>query len=358
MGNPDPLGEITAQVSTTNDVTDNNDKALPFTLDGPVQAGPILADPAITGGDPGGSRINYSPFLQEIDERYYNAGVPDPSGVLTRLAELYADSEQLDIGEDHLLVRLEDPDSSGSDDTMGFASFQFNSFQHASWTPDSDGGQFIYRAPGRDDESFFAGYETDGDFTTLQIEHIPDEIDVDFDKTEHLVYTASTSPGEIDFYQGPGDDTTGLFAGDADDATRAVIRSTPNEVRVFWDFSFPNGGAFMDASNEFEILFLTQDGGNRITAGLTLEDLHVGWGIDLFSFDVTKSIEIWNPVGDNLVIPIAWELFQAKAGIDNDADDLTLGTYRTSTKSERILIKSMWRASSRPTISSTHQRLS
>ena len=325
VGNPDPLGEITAQISTTNNVDDNNAKVLPFTLDGPVQGGPILADPAITAGDPGGSRINYTPFLQEIDERYYNGGVPDPSGVLIRLAELYADSEQLDTGEDHLLVRMEDPNTTGSDDTMGFAAFQFNSFQHLSWTPDADGGRFIYRAPGRGDEPFFAGYETDEEFTTLQIEHIPDEIDVDLDETEHLTYTASASPGEIDVYQGPGDGVTGLFAGDGDDAIRAIIRNTPDEVRVFWDFGFPNGGAFMDASNEFEILFLTQDGGSRITAGLTLEDLHVGWGIDLFSFDVTDDITIWNPFGDDLVIPIAWEIFEAKAGIDNDADGLTLG---------------------------------
>jgi hypothetical protein len=322
-GNPDALEQIEALVSTTKVEAENNDKALPFTQDGPVQGGPILGDPGITGGDPGGSRINYSPFLQEIDERYYNGGVPDPAGVLTRLAELYADSEQLDLGEDHLLVRMEDVDPGGGDDAVGFASFEFNDFQRLSWTPDANGGQFVFRAPGRGDESFFAGYETDGEFTTLQIEHIPDEVIVDFDDSEHLVYTASASPGEIDFYQGPaGPD--GLFAGDNANATRALMRNTPDSVRVFWDFGFPNGGAFMDASNEFEILFLTQDGSSRITAGLTLEDLHLEYGIEFLSFDVTKSIEIWNPFGDNLVIPIAWELFQAKAGIDNDADGLTL----------------------------------
>lgn len=318
LGNPDSLTEIEALVSTTNDAVDNAMKVLPFTLDGPVQGGTILADPTITGGDPGGSRINYSQFLQEIDERYYNEGVPDPSGVLTRLAELYADSEQLDFNEDHLLIRM------GSGDTPDFASFQFNDFQHSSWTPDADGGRFIYRAPNRADESFFAGYEDAGTFTTIEIEHIPDEIDVDLDTSEHLTYTASTSPGEIDLYHGPGDATTGLFASDADDAVRAVIRNTPDEIRIFWDFGFPSGGAFMDASNEFELLFLTQDGDKRITAGLTLEDLHLGWGFDLFSFDVTDSIEIWNPFGDNLVIPTAWEIFEAKAGIDNDADGLTL----------------------------------
>ena len=153
---------------------------------------------------------------------------------------------------------------------------------------------------------------------------MPDSITVDFDKTEHLVYTASSSPGEIDFYQGPGDGTNGLFAGDTDDATRAVMLDTPSSLRVFWNFSFPNGGAFMDASNPFTLLFLTQDGSSRITAGLTMEDLHIGWGIDILSFDVTKSIEIWNPFGPNLVIPLAWELFQFRAGIDNDADGLTL----------------------------------
>jgi len=320
-GNPDGLDSIQALVSTTKDVTENNTKVLPFTLDGPVQAGAVL-----NGLGAGGSRINYSHFLQEVDKRYYNAGdaVVDPSQVLSRLANLYAGSEQLDTGEDHLLVRMENLDESAGDEAIGFASLRYSDFQHVSWTPDANGGQFIYRAPGRGNAGFFAGYEQDDTFTSFQIDAIPDEIVVDLDDREHLTYTASASPGDIDVYYGPGDTTNGLFAADNSNATRGILRNTPSSVRIFWDFSFPNGGAFMDASNPFDLLFLTQDGTNRITAGLTLEDLHVGWGIDLFSFDITKSIEIWNPFGDNLVIPVAWELFQAKAGIDNNADGLTL----------------------------------
>jgi hypothetical protein len=319
-GNPDGIDQITALASTSKSVTTNNERMLPFQLNGPVDVGgPILNDPLVTGPGPGGSRINYTHFLQEVDRRYYNGGVPDPSGILSRLAKLYADSEQLDTGEDHLIVRK-------SGDDINFLHLDFNDFQKAAWTPNANGGIFEYAAPGRGDESFFAGQEEDGEFTTIEIEHVPDSIVVDFDKTEHLVYDASTSPGEIDFYQGPGDGTTGLFAGDTDDATRAIMLDAPSDVRVFWNFSFPNGGAFFDASNPFTLLFLTQDGSSRITAGVAMEDLHVGWGIDVLSFDVTKSIEIWNPFGDNFVIPIAWELFQFRAGIDNDADGLTLAT--------------------------------
>ena len=320
-GAPDPLGEIQALVSTTNDTGQNNDKALPFTQDGPIQGGAVLGDPSVVGGGgPGGSRINYSEFLQEIDTRFYNEGIPTPTpnGVLIRLAELYADSEQLDAGEDHLLVRKDGDD-------VDFASFQFTGFQHLSWTPNANGGQFVFEAPGRGDLPFFGGYEDADVFSTLQIEHIPDHIDFDLDKTEHLTYSASASPGEIDFYQGPATDD-GLFAGDGDDAMRAIMRNTPTEVRIFWTFSFPSGGAFFDASNPFELLFLTQDGSSRITAGLSLEDLEVAYGIELLSFDVTNSLTIPNPLpfcGD-LVIPIAWALFEAKAGIDNDADGLTL----------------------------------
>ena len=322
-GNPDGIDQITALASTSKSVATNNERMLPFQLNGPVQGGPILGDPAVTGPGPGGSRINYTHFLQEVDRRYYNAGVPDPSGILSRLAKLYADSEQLDTGEDHVIVRK-------SGDDIGFLHLDFNDFQKAAWTPDANGGEFVYRAPGRGDESFFAGQEEDGEFTTLQIEHVPDSITVDFDDTEHLTYFASSSPGEIDFYQGPGNGTDGLFASDTDNATRAVILNAPVSIRVFWNFSFPNGGAFMDSTpadpdNPMQILFLTQDGSTRITAGVTLEDLHIGWGIDILSFDVTKSIEIWNPFGDNFVIPIAWELFQFRAGIDNDADGLNLG---------------------------------
>jgi hypothetical protein len=105
---------------------------------------------------------------------------------------------------------------------------------------------------------------------------------------------------------------------------RAILRDAPSVVRILWDFSFPDGGAIMDTNSPggFELLFLTQDGSTRITAGAHLEDLHIGWGIDVLSFDVTKQIEIWNPFGDNFIIPLAWELFQFRAGIDNDADDV------------------------------------
>ena len=325
--NADALGEISVLISTSNNDTDANaNKLLPFTLVGPVDSGgAILNDPAVTGAGPGGSRIQYSHFLQEIDRRYYNAEPgANPSDVLTRLAELYADGERLSGGEDHLIVRKEDLANDGGDDGIGFATFNFNDFQHASWTPDANGGAFRYAAPGRGDDPFFAGMEEDDVFTTLQIDHVPDSIVVDIDKTNHVVYEASTSPGDIDLYRGPGNNTDGLFASEADDAMRAILRDAPANVRIFWDFSFPDGGAFMDTDSPggFELLFLTQDGSTRITAGVHLEDLHIGWGIDVLSFDVTKQIEIWNPFGDNFTIDIAWELFQFRAGIDNDADDL------------------------------------
>ena len=325
--NADAIGQISALVSTSKADADNDAKVLPFTLVGPVDSGgPILNDPAVTGvTGPGGSRIQYSHFLQEIDRRYYNAepGV-NPSDVLTRLAELYADGERLSPGEDHLVVRMEDLANDGGDDGIGFAQLAYDDFQHASWTPDANGGTFVYAAPGRGDDPFFAGMEEDDVFTTVQIDHVPDSIVVDIDKTGHVLYNANTSPGDIDFYRGPGNDTDGLFATEADDAMRAILRDAPANVRILWDFDFPNGGAIMDTDSPggFELLFLTQDGSTRITAGVHLEDLHIGWGIDVLSFDPTKQIEIWNPFGDNFTIDIAWELFQFRAGIDNDADDI------------------------------------
>src|SRR5206468_8973387 len=55
--NPAPMGVVTATVSTSTDPTDNNNFLHPFRISGP-----------------GGARINYSPFAQDVDNRFYQAG--------------------------------------------------------------------------------------------------------------------------------------------------------------------------------------------------------------------------------------------------------------------------------------------
>jgi hypothetical protein len=310
FGNPQPMGVLAGRISTSNDPVQNDMKLEPFTLNGPIAPG---SDPILDGSD--GSRVNYSPFLQEIDKRYYDAsGAPS---VFDRLRDLYAGSEELDAGEDHAIVRLA---GSGS---LDFASFQFTGFQRISWVPDTNGGQFIFRAPSPGLHPLFGGFEQGGVFTTLQIENIPDEIVVDIDKTGAILYDAmddvDPSAGQIDVYRGPLP-----VASDTADAIRVIMNDTPAFVHLTWNFGFPSGGVNFDASNEFEILFLAQDGANRITAGLQMEDLQLGYNVEFFTFNVAEEFEFGIcPVCATL--PTAWDLVRATAGIDNDADGPGIG---------------------------------
>ncbi|MGH2711247.1 MAG: hypothetical protein ACRDH9_08610 [Actinomycetota bacterium] len=330
-GNPDPMGIIQARVSSTADDSLNDANIEPFTLPGDAASGPVL-----NTGSFGNCRIRYSNFTQQVDRDYYNAepGAGE-SQVQERLGELYCDSEILSADgdlvptEDHVLARLEDTDADGDEDDLGFGSFRFTGFQRISWFPDDHGGAFTFRAPSPGTHELFGGFERADEFSTLQVENIPDQVKVDVDDRERILYEAdddtNASIGEIDFYQGPLP-----MAEDDDDATRAVIRFDPNtpnvqlhdEIDIGWKFGFPNGGAYFDSSEEIEALLLTQNGSNRITGGLGLEDLHFGYAIDLFSFDVLDSIEICIPLVGCAGVPIEWELVDAKAGIDNVADGL------------------------------------
>jgi hypothetical protein len=322
-GNPAPLGRVTAEVSTSNDPTVNAGKVQPYTLDGPIDTGAILS------GTAGGSRINYSPFLQEIDRRYYNSsGAPS---IFSRLRDIYAGSEQLDPGEDHIIARLD-----GS--AIDYARLQLTGFQKILTDPDGDGGSFELRAPTPGTHPLFVGFEMPGsllgEYTTLQIQDVPDSIVADLDLDDHFTYDADASAGEIDLYSGPLPK-----AADNQDALRAVLKNTPRFVHLNWNFDLgleDTDILTFDASNEFELLYLFQDSGlnKRFVGGLRMEDLQVGYDIDLFSFDVADRwkfcvsdvIDI-GPLPDvcSPSIPVAWDIVRATAGIDNDAGNHNIG---------------------------------
>ena len=321
-----PMGGVNARVSTSSDPTTNDGKVLPFTLDGDQLGGAVLGAP----GDSGGCRIDYSAFSQWIDQRYYSQGSPS---VFSRLRDLYCDSEQLDPGEDHVLARL------GGPALVDYASLQLSGFQHISWTPDSNGGQFILRAPTPGLHPLFGGFEVGGQFATLQVANIPDEIVVDIDQTKHVHYDAiddlNASIIQVDAYFGPLP-----IAGDDDTAIRAVLNFDPGEpptagcvagppaaqcVRIDWGFGFPSGGVTFDTSEAIELLLLAQDGSNRIAGGLAFEDLHVGYFVDFPSLNGSDHVCIGVPDPTDgcigVVLPTALSIVEASAGIDNDPAD-------------------------------------
>lgn len=287
VGNPAPAGAVSAMISKSSNAATNAAKLAPFGLVAP-----------------GDMKINYSPFLQRVDERAWNAGIGSPpSGVLSRLDQIYGDGEELNAGEDHVVARM----AGGS---LDIASFKFTGFQLLSIKPDANGGEFIFRAPAPGEHPLFGGFQNGGDFTTVQIQNVPDEIILTVDTAGgNIVFDtnddANASAGKIDFYQGP---LPG--ANDRQTATRLVIPALPELVKIHWEFGVEQGGVWFDSTQEFETLFLTQDADFRVAAAMALKELHLGYDIDLFSFE-----EVSHFAG----IPIEWELLAVKAGIDNDA---------------------------------------
>jgi hypothetical protein len=108
------------------------------------------------------------------------------------------------------------------------------------------------------------------------------------------------------------------MAQDSDFAARFVMKDVPSDVHIFWGFGFPNGSANFDASNEFELLFLAQDGGTRLVGALELEDLQLGYEVGL---DVHFDVDWFGPIPTELALNI----ITAKAGIDNSVDDSNIG---------------------------------
>jgi hypothetical protein len=289
--NPAPMGEATVTISTSNVPADNANNIHPFEVSGP-----------------GGARINRSPFLLDIDTRFYNAGGAPDAGAATLavLNDLYNNAEVLTAGEDHALARV-------NGGALTFFDGKFNGFQKIAYQPDADGGHFEFDAPSPGLHEFLAGVGLDSKFLVAHIDNIPDTAALDIDTAAGDVHFHTTddigaTAGDIDLYYGPEG-----MAQDGDTALRGVLQDTPDDVHLTWNFGSSDGDAAFVASQEFRMLFLAQDGSNRITAGLQLKELQAGYGLDFLPLTVSSSTFAGIPTAATL------SLFKAHAGIDNDA---------------------------------------
>lgn len=306
--NPSPLGQVAALVSTSNDPTVNDGKLAPFTLPGDALGGPLL------GGTSGGCRINYTPFLQAIDFRYYNAG--GAPNLLARLPKIYCQSSVLDLApsiEDHLVVRVPAD--------VDFVSLQFSGFQKVSAEPNANGGVYSLAVPVVGPHPLFVGVEMAGEFSTLQIENVPDAVDVDIDTAAgHIEATTVGSLGSIDAYVGPLP-----TAADNVEALRIQADDLPTSVEIDWNLAIP-GSATFNVSNPFEVRLLSQNGSRRLVGGLVVGDLSASWDLSILDvelgyLDPECIISLIPPVGEvcgltHLVFADAGFNFTANPGLD------------------------------------------
>src|SRR5260370_20397628 len=131
-----PMGKVAATVSTSDDPTTNAGKIMPFQVSG-------------GSGGQGGARINYSPYLQAIDNRYFSLGTGAPV-TLAQIQNLYNNAQVLLPGEDHAVATI----LGGS---LDFADGQFTGFQKIAVQPNSNGGHFEFDAPTPRLHPFLAG---------------------------------------------------------------------------------------------------------------------------------------------------------------------------------------------------------
>lgn len=303
--NPSKLGQATALVSTSNQTAVNDARRAEFAQTGPDLPGAVTTDAT-------GCRVNYSEFMQEVDRRYYSNGSPS---VLSRLNLLYCDSEILDPGEDHIVAII-------SGGAVQYASAQLSDLQKVAYQPDDNGGHYELLIPTPGAHPLFAGVKLNDNFLMAQISNVPDSLVLDIDTVAQVIdFTASEVVDEIDIYWGPMP-----MASDGSTALRGLIEDLPSSVHIAWGFGYPGGGVTFDASNEFELLILFQNGSKRITGGLELEDLHVGYFIDFPSLNGSDYVCLLPPFAPDelctdIKVPTALSILEAEAGIDNDPAD-------------------------------------
>jgi hypothetical protein len=294
--NPAPMGVVKATVSTSDNPTDNANFLNPFEISGP-----------------GGARINYSPFAQDVDKRFYQAGGSPDAGAATLalLNDLYFNANVLTAGEDHAVAQV----NGGS---LVFFDGQFTGFQSLEYQPNSNGGHFAFADPVPGVHPFLAGVGLDSTYLIAHIDNVPDSAVLDIDTSADKIHfhtsndfsvTPTSAVGNIDVYYGPAG-----MAQDSDTALRAIMQNVPDDVLINWGFGFPSGAANFTASNEFRLLLLAQDGSHRLVAALQLQEMEAGYSL-AFTPSVTVSTTALFPTSINL------KLFTATAGIDNDTSN-------------------------------------
>jgi hypothetical protein len=258
---------------------------------------PSMYDPFLV---PGGA-VDYSDFTREIDRRYFRQGSGDDAlretEFMTRLDSIYDTTAQLDVDEDHIIIR------ENGDGDMEFLSIQGTGFQSISAEADSTVTATL-EIPFVGDHPFYVGLEDSNDeFTVVQIANIPDTTTVEVGSS-HANVDFSSAPGDILVYQGPLP-----AAGQTGDVLKVLVVDTPTFVHTNWDLGFP-GGINIDTSNPTEVRLLSQGSGDRTVVDFAVGDLTADWG---FTTGTTTEKCQLDPPGCGEYLKIAEVFFDFEA---------------------------------------------
>jgi hypothetical protein len=292
-------GNVTAVGDHVNQISLIVSKELPASND--AQRAPFLA--------PGGA-ISYTPWLREIDRQWARTGVGSAdtreTHFMSRLDDIYTSTENLDSGEDRVLYIP----SGGS---LKYLEVQLSNLQGGSFHSTSTTANASFTDPFTGDHPVFVGIgQANGDFLTIGLQNLPDQIDFDAvaENPGHVHFDSNEPIGRVALYQGP------LPSAGEGSATKFIVVSVPSSMHLDWNFGV-NGNASFTASSQVEIRFLRQDGGTRIVSAFNFQNLSLSYGIktgELSESDCWPPFD--EPCNENVVVVEGSASFTANPGIN------------------------------------------
>ncbi len=260
--------------------------------------------------DPGGA-ISYTSWLREIDRQWARTGVAvDPdvreAHFMSRLDDIYTSTTSLAPSEDRVLYYP----GGGS---LKYLEVQLTNLQGGSFHSTATTANASFTDPVVGDHPVFVGIgQQNGDFLTIGLQNLPDQIDIDAvaQNPGHVHFDSNEPAGRIAFYQGP------LPSAGEGDATKFIVVSLPSSMHLDWNFGV-DGNATFTASSEVEIRLLRQDGGSRIVSAFNFKNLSLSYGIE--TGELSEG-ECWppfdEPCNEYVVVVEGSASFTASPGIN------------------------------------------
>jgi hypothetical protein len=271
----DPTGgSITAVGDHVNQISVIVSKELPASND--TMRAPFVA---------AGGAISYTSWLREIDRQWARKGAGDPDvregHIMSRLDDIYSSTTNLGATEDRVLYIPE----GGS---LKYLEVQLTNLQGGSFHSTATTATASFTDPVAGDHPVFVGVgQSNGDFMTVGLDNLPDQIDFDAvgENPGHVHFDSNEPAGRIAFYQGP------LPSAGEGSATKFIVVSLPSSMHLDWDFG-TDGNATFTASSEIEIRFLRQSGSSRVIGAFNFQNLSLDYGIET---GTTSSDECFPP---------------------------------------------------------------
>lgn len=255
-------GDVTAVGDHVNQISLIVSEGLPASND--TMRAPFVA---------AGGAVGYSTWLRTIDDKWAQVGDNSPgreTDIMSRLDDIYASTTSVGSGEDRVLYI---PDGGAPK----YLEVQLTNLQGGSFHETSNSATASFTDPVSGDHPVFAGIgQSNGDFLTVGLQNLPDQIDFDALAANpgHVHFDSNEPAGRVQVYQGPLP-----TAGDSNTATKVIIPSLPSSMHLDWNFGLPNGSGTFTASSPIEIRFLHQDGSSRLVGAVTFQNLSINYGV-------------------------------------------------------------------------------